>query len=437
MRSIFKKTYEKSFDMIRDNKWFLLIVLIGIFLRAIWIKYVPTMPVSDFLLYQEGAISMVLGKGFRIYGGYLTAYEPIGYPAFLALLYKIFGINIMIGKLANLFMATGTLILVYLIAKKAFDNKKTANFAMLLVAILPLNISYTSVLSTEIIFTVIFLLIFYMMLLPDKKVSTYVILGIILGILSLIKPYMMVFQFVILAIEVLDTRKLKKPLVNLLIITTFMVLTIAPWTIRNYIVFNKVIPISTNGGYNLYVNNNDYAIGGWRDPFKIPNSPLAKYKHSKDDFWDEVKVDEEGKKLAYAWIKSNPSKFINVGFKKLNRMFVMPDKGVWAIYRLADNISFRYEYILKCVNKIIHYATALFVMVYFAILLKKLIKRQMIRTIHIIIMLNFAFYFAITFVFEGQSRYLFPLWPVFMIIITYVLWVIKGQNNEGDKGILE
>ena len=437
MISIFTKTYKKSYEVINENKLFFLTILIGICIRALWIMVVPTVPISDFLLYQEGAISMVLGKGFRIYGGYLTAYEPIGYPAFIALLYKIFGINIMVAKLANLFMATASLILVYFITKKAFDNKKTAIFAMLLVAILPLNISYTSVLSTEIIFTVFFLFVFYMMLLPDKKIMTYVFLGIILGILSLIKPYMMVFQLVILAIEVLDTRKLKKPLVNLLIITTFMVLTIAPWTIRNYLVFNKVIPISTNGGYNLYVNNNDYATGGWQDPFKIYNSPLAKYKHSNDDFWDEVKVDEEGKKLAFAWIKSNPSKFVKVGFKKLNRMFVLSDKGFWATNHLPNLKPFKYRDLLESVNRIIHYVTAFFILLYFAILLTKLIKRRPIRTIHIIIILNFAFYFAITFVFEGQSRYLFPLWPVFMIIIIYVLCVIKGQINEGHKGISE
>ena len=435
MISIFTRVFKKSHEVISENKLFFMTILIGLCVRALWIIAVPTVPISDFLLYHEGAISIVQGNGFRIYGEYLTAYEPIGYPALLALLYKIFGVNIIVGKIANILIATGSLALVYLIVDKGLKNKKAAIFAMFLVAVLPLNVSYTSVLSTEITFTVFFLLVIYIMLLPNKKISTYVYLGIILGILSLVKPYMMVFQFVILAIEVFDTRKLKKPLVNLLIITAFMILTIAPWTIRNYFVFNKVIPISTNGGYNLYLNNNDYATGGWQDPFLIPNTPLLKYKHVNDDFWDEVKVDEEGKKLAYNWIKNNPDKFVNVGFKKLNRMFVIPDNGHWATNNLPNHKPFRYRDLLEEINKKIHYVTAFFVLIYFVILIRKLIKRQKIETLHIIIIMNFAFYFAITFVFEGQFRYLFPLWPVFMIVITYVLWFTKEQINERHKGI--
>jgi len=423
---------KKAFKMASDNKWFLLIILIGICLRGLWIKCVPTLPVSDFLLYHKGAISMLQGSGFRIYG-YLSAYEPIGYPALLALIYKIFGVNILIAKLANLVLSTGSMILVYFIVKKSLKSNTIALCAMVLIAILPLNIVYTSVLSTEITFTAFYLVVIYMMLLRNKKISGYILLGIILGILSLIKPYMMVFQFVVFMLEVVDTRKLKKPFVNLIIITVFMGITIVPWTIRNYRVFNKVIPISTNGGYNLYVNNNPFATGAWQNPFKIPQSPLAKYKHSEDSFWDEVKVDEEGKKLAYNWIINNPSKFISLGFIKLKNTFITPDGGEWATLNQADNKSFKYVDLVRSVNSKIHSGTIWFVIIYFAILLIKLIRTRTIEILHIIIILNLAFYFAITFVFEGQPRYLFPLWPVFIIIICYVFWFLKDQFKSIRK----
>jgi hypothetical protein len=64
-------------------------------------------------------------------------------------------------------------------------------------------------------------------------------------------------------------------------------------------------------------------------------------------------------------------------------------------------------------------------------------QRKTINSLHRFILLNIFFYISITFIFEGQPRYLFPLWPFYTIIIGYVagelakmrlLGKVRGKN---------
>ena len=42
-------------------------------------------------------------------------------------------------------------------------------------------------------------------------------------------------------------------------------------TIKNYKAFGKAFPISYNGGYTLYINNNSENVRGtWMNAFKVP-----------------------------------------------------------------------------------------------------------------------------------------------------------------------
>jgi hypothetical protein len=57
-----------------------------------------------------------------------------------------------------------------------------------------------------------------------------------------------------------------------------IVLAVAPWTIRNFVVFGKFVPVTTNSTVNLYMGNNPEATGGfnWRLPsgaYEIWNKP--------------------------------------------------------------------------------------------------------------------------------------------------------------------
>lgn len=399
---------------------FLGILFLGILLRIIWVVLVNTQPISDFLWYHELALSLISNNGYRI-KGVLTAYEPIGYPAFLALIYYFFGANIVFPKIANIILSSIGMTFLYRISGK-YISKKSGIICTLFIAILPVNIVYTSVLSTEILFTTLYIILTYFILKGSNKTALNILMGIILGILALIKPYMLIYPAVILAMQFFCNVKISKTLIaNFCVITLSMIVIILPWTIRNYIVFDKFIPVSTNGGYNLYVNNNPYANGGWQDPFKFPNSPMLKYEFSDIGFWDEIKVDEEGKKLAVEWIVKNPDKFLKLGFIKLKRVFIIHDSGYWAIKKIQGDTEFPYKTQLSSLNKKIHNITLVFVIIYVLAIIIKILKKRPLLYIHKIILLNLLFYVSVTFAFEGQPRYLFPLWPFYAIIVSCLL----------------
>ncbi len=96
---------------------------------------------------------------------------------------------------------------------------------------------------------------------------------------------------------------------------------LAPWTIRNYILFDRIIPISTNGGLNFWRGNNSLSNGS---PYNEIGHPLW----STDEIWTELEpyLDKKGDyekissdihiREAMKWIKENPSKFILLSLKK-------------------------------------------------------------------------------------------------------------------------
>ncbi|WP_169911630.1 glycosyltransferase family 39 protein [Clostridium oryzae] len=399
---------------LKNNKTIIAILLAAVALRILWMVFIPTVPVSDFLLYHKGALSILSGKGYRIYG-YLSAYEPIGYSAFLVTIYFLFGSSIIAAKIANIVLSVVNILLIMAIMKQTGFNKKVILLAAALFSVMPIQIMYTSVVSTEVLFTTSLLLITYV-LFSNLKYKD-ILLGAIIGIAALIKPYMMIFQFLIFVYYIFTEFNLKLALKSLMLITVMMAIVIAPWTIRNYTIFHKFIPISTNGGYNLYVNNNPYATGAWQDPFKIPNSPLKIYKHKNDEFWNEVKVDEEGKKLAYNWILHNPVDFVKVGFKKLANVFVVPDNAFWATGYLKDqkHLPQSVYSVINIITLIIHMVFSIAVLIYLLDRISTLFREHKLGKIHIFIILLMAFYAAISFIFEGQPRYLFPLWSYYIM----------------------
>ena len=86
---------------------------------------------------------------------------------------------------------------------------------------------------------------------------------------------------------------------------------------------------STNGGYVIYVNNNPFATGSWSDPFSYPNSPFTQYLF--DDHFDEVAINDVGKKLAIDWICKNPGQFLSLASKRIfNSYWNKLDDIMWA-----------------------------------------------------------------------------------------------------------
>lgn len=99
-------TYSERLRGLLGRPEFLLVCFSGfIGIRLILILLVPVNPSSDAAWYFARAIT-IFEEGTFSEGGIATAYWPIGYPAFLSLLFYLIGNpSLLVAQIANLILA--------------------------------------------------------------------------------------------------------------------------------------------------------------------------------------------------------------------------------------------------------------------------------------------------------------------------------------------
>ena len=318
------------------HKHFVPICLVAAFLiRIVWISLLQVQPVSDMRWYYERGMDFAAGKGYSVSASTYwpenlppaaliadneystqrrpTAYWPVGYPAFLGLLFAIFGPSVLVAKVANVFLYTGILCLAYSIARKMFNSELNGRITLLILSLYPNHIAYSSLLATEILFLFLLLLAIALLTLFSARLWMLLASGGVFGLACLVKPQAIFVPAVIFAVSVLAAggrQELLKQLVRhhrdyyiprprswrlnrdyqdhfdgalacCVIVYIALGLTILPWIVRNYYVFNDFVFISNNGGINLLVGNNPYASGAYGHHEQIA-SMLSDVKNERE-----------------------------------------------------------------------------------------------------------------------------------------------------------
>lgn len=412
----------------------------------LWILFADGEPVSDSTWYYEKGISIALGKGYTI-DGLPTAYYPVGYPMFLGALFKIFGISILVGRIANIFLYLGILFLSYYISKSIFKSELVGKITLLILSVYPNFIFYSSILVTELLFLFLFLLGTYLLLISKNKSWILIPAGIVLGLMCLVKPQGFVLP-VILVVSLFNNNKrtFLYKLKKILLIYTFMVPILLPWVIRNYIVFDDFVFVSTNDGINLLMGNNPYATGQYHLDDKVisylwdgdnvcdsPDSlvkylPTTKY-WSNYGFKSENIANKKLRKKAFDFILNNP--FEEIGLLKWKMWFNYKkgNEGLgWAVGDATIISEFKKSVVLilgKIANYF-YYAIMFFSFYYiimsaYKILIKK--QKQFFPATGLWIIIYFT---ILALIFFGGYRFNFPMMPW---IVMYFGAAIEGFIN--------
>jgi hypothetical protein len=159
-----------------DNKRSLILILIIAFsIRAIWIIFIETKPVSDFALmfeygkqFANGDYSMFKGNNYIARFPHLTFYV-----VYLGMLNSLFSNPLVALKLINLLLSTANVYILYLICAELYNDKKKGIIAAIIGSIFPAFIIYSSVACTENVAMTFFLLSLYIFLLVIKKKVNY------------------------------------------------------------------------------------------------------------------------------------------------------------------------------------------------------------------------------------------------------------------------
>jgi hypothetical protein len=401
---------------------FLVITLIGAYLRYWWIINIPNVPESDFEGYYVIATNFYHNRGISMWGN-PVAFQGMGYPFVLGLFFKLAGnTEIMTAKYLNLLLSISTMIVLFFIFNRLFEQK-TAMAAYLVAALLPNYIAYNSVLGSEILFTFFVALTILVQFSELDNRYRYPLLGIFIAFSALTKPFFVAYPAVFAVAEWLRNRSIEQTAIAALLVSLVMAVVIAPWTYRNWKVFNEFIPITYNGGYVLYINNNDYNhYGGWMDPanFEVSEEFKARFVEKGTTFPEHPpQADKIYRDEAIRWISSHPVEFLKLGVLRVKNTFFNGAEDIvkWTMNQIdkenLDRQSLRKLNFYRALTDMIIYVLSSFGFFYTMIYLLWIINGLFRKTPALdykkaAVVLNIAFLAAVYFVTEGQPRYNFP-----------------------------
>lgn len=234
----------------RRNFLFLLIILlIGFWFRVFWVHALRGSPPGD-LLYERLGINLLHGNGFTAMDRSPftpAAMRPPLYPLWIVFVYWIIGQKITAVFYSQVLLSAITILLVYWIGKQIHSQKT----GLLAAAILALH--FYSPFYVAFIFEVVlysFLLTYGVLFLCQAwkhphQIKSWCLSGFFMGLAALTRSELFLFPLLLLVLTVLLRRIQRAALLKgVVILFLAMGMTLLPWTVRNYIHFKKIIPIS-------------------------------------------------------------------------------------------------------------------------------------------------------------------------------------------------
>lgn len=203
------------------------------------------------------AESLLRGEGLSAYGSMLHRRMP-GYPFFIAGLYAVFGVRVVVVQLAQCLLFAGTCWLVQDSARRIY-SERVGYIAGVLCALHPSLLRYVPDLHLETLLTFCLTLSVWLGVRLYEAPSTKraIPLGIAWGVACLIKAVVLLYPAVFGLFFWLSRRRNAGQnqklwglgqLVPVGVACVAMALTISPWTLRNYQVTGHFVPTTTGVG---------------------------------------------------------------------------------------------------------------------------------------------------------------------------------------------
>jgi len=252
-----------------QRRWLTVILVVSVLLRFAAALYmgdhvVPLPGTYDQVTYDALAQSLLAGRGYSFTKDWwpaTPAYAPTAhwsflYPLYLAAVYGLFGHHPLNARLIQA-IASGILLplLIFRIGRHIF-GARVGLIAAGLSAVYIYFVYYNGALVTETFHMLAVLWSLEIALELTKRTSRWqwVKLGLALGIAALLRQVILLFVPVLFIWLLWEGRK-RIQLRDLVIPTAVIVALILPWTVRNYLVFHRFVPLNTNAGFAFFWAN--------------------------------------------------------------------------------------------------------------------------------------------------------------------------------------
>lgn len=385
------------------------LVLLALVIRIVWVLLAPRVdPIikrdplyGDAQGYELLATNLLQGLGLTWDGQTPTSYRMPGYPLFLALAYTLAGRNLEAVRFSQAVLGALTCIPVIAIASLT-SKRRVVVLTGLGMAFYPLLIYMTGWLYSETLFLLLLWVGLFMILRMREDSSLWHALqaGILFGLATYVRPEIAFLPIFILFVGLL-LRWHRKHLVLMLVVQATLILVVLPWSLRNRIVHDKLVLLTTNTGVNLYRGNNDMATGGASREVPYVLTDLS-----------EVESNQEFMQKGFEWIRGHPVEFLSLIPAKLSRLFSpmemaeSPKANFLGRWELAITLVYWGFILLSVLGCIVGW------------------KKEVVK----ILLLLVGWYSLITIVFYGGTRFSMPIIPALIILAALGLdrlWTLK------------
>lgn len=338
------------------RRWIVPILVVAFALRLTALLFLNASLEEDRDAYYGIAQSLAEGRGYSSPGSTsATAYRPPLYPVLIAGLLAIGG-NVQALGIVQALLGVLSVWLTFR-AGERWLGRSPAVVAAAVVAVEPLGLVNTSLVMTETIAT--FLLAAWLVVLsgPVEQVEagrTTVFpeapragavrafwTGVVAGLGTLCRPIMLptavLGQIWYLGAQCresgrFDARTIRMSRISLMAFLAGLVLTLAPWTVRNWLQFGQPIVTTTHGGYTLLLGHNpSYSREVVHGPAGAvwPGPSLEAWQRSVDAELeqkgigprDEVGRDRAMAAMAWQTIRTDPVEAVRSGATLLARLW--------------------------------------------------------------------------------------------------------------------
>jgi 4-amino-4-deoxy-L-arabinose transferase-like glycosyltransferase len=306
-----------------------LILLAALAIRVAWVLATPDYQlVHDALDYDNHAASIAAGEGFATSYGRETAFRPPLYPMFLAGVYWLFGSSDLVAaRIANAFVGTGIVALIGVLAFQ-FWGRRVALVSMALGAVyVPLILVGQSVMSEPLA------VLFMLASLAAAARRWALVAGVLMGLAILGRAN----AIILLAPLAFAVWRGPRPAI---VLVAAAALTVAPWTIRNAIVLDHFVPVSTQlgsalaGTYNSDAREDQENPASWRSLKRVDDyQPIFRRVRETN----EAVLEKELRDASLEFIKDHPAYVGKVAFWTTRRMLDLAGMN-WSIHT-ASTIS--------------------------------------------------------------------------------------------------
>lgn len=267
--------------------------------------------------YWELAERIAAGEDYSIYQPPRYVERTPGFPLLLAVSMKLFGKSVFAASLLMAVVGTGCCWLTWLLAKKLFDDS-TANWAMLSVAVSPLQIGSNVQILSEAWFSfgllICLLALARLILQPPTALCGRIAFGngVLTGLTVLIRPGWILWAGLSsLLVLLIGKMTISKRFLSGALIGLGCLGALLPWAWRNHEVTGHWIFTSLWSGPSLYDGLHQGATGASDMQFLEDDNLFSQMS--------EFDVNESYKKRAVEFVISHPGRTIQLAFIKAGR----------------------------------------------------------------------------------------------------------------------